>query len=283
MPVTGRTDSSPDIIVVPEGVAAANPLEEGGAGVGSLVAGNKYSVLVRVRNRGLQSAADADVKVYWSPVATLVTPGMWNEIKASPAGGAVTVSDRPIWSGAIPWEPPNGGHRCFIATVQDRRDEELTAPPGQRPYFDWRRFSWFMRWHNNVACCNVHRVAAQREVELPFLVTGTPDLARSFDFEIVRNMPHDVTLELDAQAALASQIGRSRLWDTPVNAGRPEQVRLVPPRQPRVLVERVRLIAEAEFPCTFRVGEGTRDGDSLSIRQLYRGREVGRITWRFHG
>ena len=286
VPVARRTGCSPDIVLLPEGDALADPLEEGAAGLMPMAPGDGYSVFVRLRNRGLQPAEQADVRVYRGPVATLVTPDLWHEVEAAPGGGALAVADAPVWSGAFPLEPPDGGHCCLIATVQDRRDEDgtppgLAVPPSRWPYFDWRRYLSFLRWHANIAFCNVHRVAADREVTLPFLVTGTPDRARTFELEIVRDLAPPVTLALDAQAALASQIGRSRLWQTPVNPGRPQQVRLVPPRQPRVRIGGLRLVAGARFPCAFLVAPGARAGDRLAVRQLYRGREVGRITWRF--
>jgi hypothetical protein len=286
LPVARRSCCSPDIVTLPAGGILADPLEESEAGLVGLAPGDSYSVHVRLHNRGLQRAEQADVKLYRSPVATLVTPDLWQEVAAAPGGGTATVDDSPVWSGAFALQAPDEGRCCLIATVQDRRDEDdsrrgLQVPPNHWPYFDWRRYLSFLRWQAGVAFCNVHRVPAGREVALPLLVTGTPDRARSFDLEIVRNLARPVTLALDAQAALASQIGRSRLWQTPANPGRPEQVRLVPPQQPRVAIGRLRLLAGARFDCTFHVGAGARPGDSLAIRQLYRGREVGRITWRF--
>ena len=278
VPVVGRTDCSPDILVLPQGEGP--PAVDDGAGLPALAAGDDYSVFVRLRNRGRQPADPADVKLYWSPAATLVTPDLWNEIPA----GAVAVADEPVWAGAFPWQAPAEGRCSFIATVQDRRDEEergLSLPPRRWPDFSWRRHLSFLRSHANVACCNVHRVPADTEVELEFLLTGTPDRARTFSFELLRGLSAPVSLQLEAQAALAAEIARGRLWRTPPSAGRPEQVMLLPPEQPRVLIEPVRLVAGARLRCAFHVGAGARAGDSLALRQLYRGREVGRITWRF--
>ncbi len=286
VPVARRTCCSPDIVALAVGESPTDPLQEGAAELAPMTPGAAYSVHVRLHNRGLQRAEQADVKLYGCPVATLLTPDLWSELPAAPGGGAVAVAESPVWSGAFALEAPAEGRCGFVATVQDRRDEEgtppgLAVPPHRWPYFDWRRYLSFLDWHAGVAFCNVHRVPAGRKAELSFLITGTPDRARTFDFEIVRNLAPPATLALDAQAALASQIGRSRLWRTPENTGRPEQVRLVPPKQPRVAIGRLRLLAGARFDCAFHVDDATRPGDSLAIRQLYRGREVGRITWRF--
>ena len=303
VPVRNPIPTSPDIVVTRAGEQPPDPFDDAFEGLEELVDGQRYSLFVRMRNRGWQRAERPEVKIYWSPVATLVTPDTWHQIGGAPdpavAGGAGGVGEMPVWSLGIPWPPepgvsvpaPAAGRYCFTAVLRDGLDDEVVEPPSSWPYFDWRRYRSFLRWQNKVACCNVHRVAAGSPAILDFSVTGTPDRPRTFDFEIVRSLPlgpqgpgapAGVTLELKAHAALAAQLRRSRLWAVP--AGQPvgaTQIRLVPPAQPRVLVEGVRLVAGAEIPCSLHVGAGTRSGHSLAIRQLYRGREVGRITWLF--
>ncbi len=284
-----RAGSSPDIVVAASAAELPDLRAEGYAGLGSCAPGDDHLVCVRLRNRGALVTDDPRVRVFWSEVATLITPALLNELAPQGPAGAVDPvppGGRPVWSRPFRFRPPARGgkarHFCFTAVVDDPRDgaEQLVVPPDRWPYFDWREYRAFLR-HPNVACRNVHLVdlpARATEHRLAFDLTGTPDLARRFDFEIVRGLPPEVALDLESQPAIAERLRRGRLWaaERPADTG---PVRLTLPRQPRLLVERVRLVAGAVFPCCFLVGKEAAEGDSVVIRQLYRGREVGRITW----
>ncbi len=223
-----------------------------------------------------------------------------------PVGGA------PVWSQAVTWtaeeqetgtkasagasaETGEPSHYCFLALARDSRDEEIVLPPDGWPDFSWRRYRAFLRRHNGFACRNHHLVdecpANDAPVVLPFRITGTPDVGRAFDFEVVSRLPDEWRVVRVAHPALASRLRRYRIWgaahDLPPQggvAGGPG-VRLDLPQRPRLRVRGVRLPAAADYPCVFRVlgrdVAGAADGSTLAIRQLYRGQEVGRITWRF--
>ena len=293
----GRIHASPDIAIVEvaadRAVRAPEPLGEGYEGVGRVAAGAEYSIFVRVRNRGIAAERQPELRLFWSEVATLVTPGMWHEIAGGVrpgfAGGAAEVGLTPVWCEGIPWRPPASSlapgspaareaHFCLTAIVTNPGDDEVVLPPGRPPYFDWGRFLSFLRRHNELAMRNLHLVDGGSKQELRFLVTGTPDRARVFDLEILRDLPEEVSVELAAQPALASRLRYRRRWSARPDGDR---VVLAPPKRRRVRVERVRLVADTGFPCSFLVDGGARRGHSLAIRQLYRGEEVGRITWRF--
>jgi len=303
LPVRDRISASPDIAIVDKG--ASSPSIDGGfAGLGKFISGQDYSVYVRMRNRG-HDKVEGQVRIYWSEVATLITPSMWNPL--APHGGdalaalssAVPADGRPVWSRPIDWRPPvsaTGGaavpaHYCFMAVLEeplkaDPSRPDPVSPPGSALYFDWNEHRSFLRRHNNVACRNFHLIDIRQDLneesvyELAFAMTGTPDLARRFDFAIIRCLPGTARVSLDVPLALASRLARRRLWKSdPIGL---KQARLQLPSVPRLRIERLRLLAEARFECHFRIsGENVEPGHSLAIRQLYRGEEVGRITWRF--
>ena len=316
VPVPGRTSCSPDIVVRKvektadghESGGAPDPLDDDPESLSQFVANGDYEVYVRLHNRGLQKEHDPEIQVYRSPVATLVTPDMWQPIcHLAPAASTaamkakaelVLAHGQPEWIGPLEEvdsaATPHPHARlvgtagsqtedesqryCFTAIVRDGRDHEMFTPPDRWPYFDWRRYRAFLRWQNNVACRNVHRAGPKDE--LSFDVTGSPDMARSFDLEIVRNLPGGTELKLLTHPALASALRQGRLWGAerePAGVG----VWLTLPRRPRLRIRGVRLLAGARFGSRFRVGKGVGSGHSLAIRQLYRGQEVGRITWRF--
>ncbi|MCP4898326.1 MAG: S8 family serine peptidase [bacterium] len=299
LPAQSRISASPDIAVVDKGSRAPS-ITDGHAGIGKCTPGREYEVCVRMRNRG-SDPVKGRVKVYWSEVATLITPSMWNLLDPADStletvAAKVPIGDRPVWSQPVRWQPPAttaGGespaHFCLTAVIEEplKPKPELpdpVLPPGFAPHFDWKDYRAFLRLHN-VACRNLHLVDSKHDLnedgvyELAFAVTGTPDLARTFDFEIIRQLPRGTRVELDAPLALASRLARRRLWKC-VPEGQ-DEARLLLPSLPRLEISRLRLLAGARFECRFRVsGKDLEVGDALAIRQLYRDEEVGRITWR---
>lgn len=295
VPLAARTSCSPDILVLSSGSRRQpDPFDDDPESLSEIAGSESYKVFVRVHNRGHQDSGRPDIRLYRSPLATLVTPEMWDEIEVpGPRDVSVSSDGEATWVGpfrmaarpglaAAPRGRNGGREYCFTALVRDERDRELVTPPKQWPYFDWRRYLAFMRWNHGVACRSISDADAGGEGVLRFLVTGAPDRAREFDLEIVRDLHRETELDLVAHAALATTLRRGRLWPAKQAEGDPKSVHLTLPRRPRQLIRRVRLLAGASFPCSFEVGR-TGVGDSVAIRQLYRGREVGRITWRFRG
>lgn len=295
-----RASASPDIAILAEG-APMPPADGDYVGEGACKPGEKYRVCARLRNRG-HDEAEGQVRFFWSEVATLLTPSMWNPLDPAEPGlltapKTVPVGDAPVWSQPVAWAPSHAAlsegarHQCWMAVVEEPRKPDggvpdPALPSGFPPYFDWRQFRAFLRSHKNVACRNLHLVDVENDVgddgafELSFALTGAPDFARRFDFEIVRRLPGAARVRLKAPTALAARFARRRLWSSKILS--PKEARLEVPSLPRVRVEGVRLLAGARFDCSFRIsGDEIRDGHSLAIRQLHRGAEVGRITWRF--
>lgn len=162
-------------------------------------------------------------------------------------------------------------------------------PPGG-DYFDWSAYRSFLR-RPEVGWRNIHRIKlakGQKHLELAFVLAGAPDRERRFDFEIVQRLPKGVKLGLSLPRALATRLAQRQPALGLVEAGR-GVARLELPQRPRLRFSRIRLAAGLYEPALFgieaEVAAGRKDiqairkGHSLAIRQLWRGEEVGRITW----
>lgn len=287
VPSVGPLSSSPDVIVL--GAPVADPQFSYGEGSGTenietlsevVTANSPHSVYVRLRNRGMCRAVGVTATVYWSKVATLVTPSAWNPIGISlpvtvEAGDVLTVT------AAIPWPaPPAAGHYCFVATVNHPYDP---APATPSPT-DWAGFMTFLRQSNNVTWRNFNVVDSEsltRGAGASFAMRGAPDELRRFDFEIEARLPEDTPLVLEVPRQLLPALrGGPFVRKLRIEGGR---VLIALPQLPSIQLPAVWLGKEADHRCRFFVPDGgtrlNRQPGSLLIRQLYQGTEVGRITW----
>ncbi len=321
VPVTRRPARSPDILVsqkkigdYDEGTGTENSLT-----VGYKAVANKDNyVFVRMRNRGRRNAERVVASVYWSEAATLVTPDRWHEIGCSsvtsvPQGDTLKVARSIRWPAS---DVPEPGSYSLVALVEDTEDP-TPLPPGllvaeglskrrfkrQRrpsgvelppPDFDWYAYLAYLRKHNNIAWRSLIVVdnlqtkqGAQSRLE--FRITGTPagDRGRFFDLEVLQRLPKGVELCLDVPMTLAPALSVGGSWKSKVvtksNGGK--YLRFPLPPIPRVPFFGVPLAAGAEHLCHFVLSGAEsmrRKGNSLAIRQLFRGQEVGRVTWQFH-
>jgi hypothetical protein len=295
-PHMGPISSSPDIIVRPAPVDS-NPQAHFGQGSGtenSDALGDEVEdhldnfVYVRVRNRGGASAANVGATVYWSPVATLVTPNLWNLIgtvtlPSVPTGNILTVSDGLLWPSA---SVPPTGHYCFVGIIGSTND----PAPGPADFIDFDNFERFIRSENNVTWRNfnvVNNVPPSGGshppgfIALPFLITGAADRARQMKVEADVRLPKGAELLLDLPRPLAEPMHRDlSLIQARVPTDR-AVARLAPHGiQPiGAMVFPAKMAASAQLlvkiPDKLRANEY-----DVIVRQTYEGREVGRITWR---
>jgi serine protease len=293
IPWGGSISVSPDVIVRPSSVADPQLTYGEGSGtentatLGSKVEfGQDNHVYVRLRNRGGATATNVVATVYWSEVATLVTPSMWNligsvTIPSVPVGDVLTVSPGLIWDRS---DIPAEGHYCFVAMISIANDPAPPTPPS----FDWNAFQDMIRNHNNVTWRNFNV-----ENELPdtpdsapsfdFRMTGAEDRARAFDFEVERRLPVDADLILEGPYELLALLRGDNQWKLSRD-GRKGNGRLHLPALPRITLNGITLPRSARIACRFRIRPGKGAvvyGHGVSIRQLYKRQEVGRITWQF--
>ena len=218
----------------------------------------------------------------------MVTPNMWNYIGTTapidvPVGDTLRVTSALVWPKAT--LPATGDHACFIALL-DQASDPAPPVPAAGPSFDWGAFVNFVRNQNNVTWRNFDVVdvlpdpSADPSV-MDFLITGSPDAARDFDFEIGSRVPLNVKIELEIPKALMAMLPKAD-WKSRRLNERAGIVRLGVPFLRSFSLCGIRLGAASRHQCRFIV-HGNRGFSAglhkLWIRQLYDNVEVGRVTW----
>lgn len=296
---TGSLSDSPDIIVRNNPVANPQATFSTAASIASdaesdptVLPGQANYVYLRGWNRGAD-APNTFATVYWSPPSTLVTPDLWTLIGSAyypdlPPGSLVEVSNPGIvWPSD---EIPAVGHYCFVAMIGN------AAAPAPDPS-SFATFDDFMNYvyaNNNLTWRNFnvgqpgqfglppHLRQLQR---MPFLVAGAWDRPRLFEIEVEAELPGESKLVLDFPHWLgcAARPGEVEERDDPEHEGPDRRRRLIPlPAKGRHSLGELELPAgaRAHSRVLVEVPAGRRkEPHRIVIRQLYKGREAGRITW----
>lgn len=289
VPSAGALSTSPDVIVRPAQVA--NPTVAFGDGSGTendeglgfeAEAGQDNYLYVRMKNRGAAAANGVRATVYWSPVATLVTPNLWTLIGTTapvnvPSGNVLTVAPELVWPKA---GIPATGHYCFIAYLDHPQDP---APPVPGPT-DWNGFLDLIRNQNNVTWRNFNVVNVAPDpsadpIVMPFLLTGDPGRARRFDIEIAVHLPSDAKLLLEIDPAAVG--GFPAAWRERIIREDGKAVLEVPRLRGNALCG-VQIAGAAAYKCRFvlKPSKGLAAGmHTIAVRQFEQGIQVGGITW----
>jgi hypothetical protein len=294
-PHSGSISASPDVIVRPAPVLepqlayGEGSMTENSSTLGYEVeAGQANSIYVRVRNRGPVAAGPTVATVYWSEVATLVTPDLWTGIGAVtipsvPAGNILTVSNALTWAAA---DIPAEGHYCFVATIGSAGD----SAPLLTDLLDFDNFRSFVRNNNNVTWRNFNVAnhtpdPADPAAEFQFLVAGAPDRRALMALEVGAKLPVGARLWLEGPVALLEAL-KARGPIKPVK-GRKDSGRIV------CAISGSLRVGAMHFPAKFRARmrlvvelpkEARRhSGYQIHARQVFidkeRNDEVGRVTW----
>ncbi len=249
------------------------------------------NIQVRVCNRGLREATEVSCEIYQAPVSTLVTPDRWRQFPptaSTPDASSLSISNVPqgdvfSLSDSVPFDINE--RKCLVAVAQYKGGEEGPVPC-HKLNFHWGRYLRMMRRQRNVSVRNVYGVEVpsdvnQEPVDLTFDINGTPDAPRLFEFEVIQKLPWETQVEFEAPLPLAYKFSRGRLQKAIVGGADLATIHLG--KQPNLSLGSTPLPAAIDFRCHFKLRntDGLRVGHSLAIRQLYRGEEVGRITWRF--
>ena len=294
-PHIGSISASPDIILLP--AAVASPQVSFGEGSGTensntlgfeAEVGQDNYLYVRVRNRGGVAATNVVATVYWSPVATLVTPDLWTlvgsvTIPNVPSGNLLTVSNAITW---LKDSIPGTGHYCFVGLIGSASE----PAPEPAAFLDWDNFRLFIRNNNDVTWRNFNVVDNEPDppagdppnyVALPFLVPGTPDRARRMRLEVVARLPKGAKVLLEAPLHLIDAMQERSPF---VKLEEKSRVAWIP-----INPHGSRLLGEVLFPAKSRnklrllvyIPEELRKNEyEVFVRQLYQNEEVGRVTWR---
>jgi serine protease len=293
-PHAGAVSASPDVIIRPSTVA--NPQASFGAGSGTennsslgyiVESGQNNFIYVRVLNQGGSPATNVSVTVYWSPVASLVTPNMWTLVGTTtipnvPVGNVLTVSPAIAWaSGSL---PPNGTHACLVALIGTAQD----PAPERAAFLNWDNFVRFIRENNNVTWRNFNvedndpaldPSAPKGFVGLPFIAPGAPDEARPMNLEVVARLPEGARVLFEGPAYLVEQM-RER---SPYYEGDDRTATIPVAAQGRETFQPIVFPAKSEAQCRLLVHipeEERRNEYEIAVRQIWEDIEVGRVTWR---
>jgi len=292
-PHNGAISASPDIILRPSPEVAPQAAFGEGSGTENsntlgfeAEAGQDNAIYVRLRNRGGTDATNVTATVFWSPVATLVTPDLWTLVGSAvvptvPAGNLLTVADAITWPAAA---IPGPGHYCFVGLIGNVAD----PAPAPADFMDWGRFQTFIRNNNNVTWRNFNVVdnlpdpAADPAgyVALPFLAPGAPDRARRMRLEIGAKLPRGARAMLELPLAMLDAMPERG----PLKVDRKRQVAYLPvnPHGIRSLGEMLFAAkSRAALRLLVQIPEAHRKAAyEVFARQLFEGTEVGRVTWR---
>jgi hypothetical protein len=251
---------------------------------------------VRMKNRGGQAAAGAIATVYWSEASPLVAPVHWNLVGQTPPvnipiGGGLTVA------GPITWIPASGSlpasdHGCFVVVLDHPLDPAPPLLPANHPSglnpTSWNDFLQYVGRNNNVAWRNfavLHLLAEDAgflEFLAVFFLRGAGDEPRVFALEVLQRVAANARVWWDVPPDLASRLRESARDQFEQYREVSGGVRLVLRPSRLVRIPKLRLEARREFRCVLHVGiprESKLPGQTVVLRQLYQGREVGRITW----
>jgi hypothetical protein len=300
---TGSLSDSPDIIVT--GTQSGDPQTQysTAASIASdlqsdpaIIAGQNYYIYTRAWNRGT-NAVNAFTHVYWAQPSTLVTPNTWNYIGSAyypnvPPAQAATISDPGIlWPAS---QLPGAGHYCFVAVVGNAWD----PPPNPADFATFDDFVNYIYANNNITWRNFNVVESGQQstgtlgqlLPLPFHITGAWDQARPFDFETIALLPAGSQLSLE----LPHWLGRRLMPDHPpaqqalhLESPTLEPIEMPPVRLP-LNPSGVHPLTAVDLPAASAAASNfyvsVPSGVHLvpyniAIRQIYQGREVGRITW----
>jgi hypothetical protein len=245
---------------------------------------------VRVLNQGGAPATNVEATVFWSPVATLITPDLWTLVGTAvlpnvPIGEQLTVSDAIVWQQA---QIPAPGHYCFVGLIGNVAD----PAPGPADFLDWDNFRRFIRENNNVTWRNFNVEDNDPDVgdptvpdgfkALKFLAPGAPDKGRFMALEVMGKLPEGAKVMLEVPLVFFEmlqerhQVGR-------VQIDRKRGVALIPVNPHG----RTRL-GEVLFPAKSRTAlrllvhipeQYRRRRYQIAVRQLWEDEEVGRVTW----
>jgi uncharacterized protein YegP (UPF0339 family) len=296
-PHNGAISASPDIILRPDPVA--DPQFTFGEGSGTensntlgyeAEAGQDNYLYSRVLNQGGIDATNVEVTLFWSEVSTLVTPDQWTLIGSTvipnvPTGEVLTVSDAIIWQAA---DIPTTGHYCIVGIIGTAND----PAPNPADFLDWSNFQRFIRENNNVTWRNFNVVDNEPDTDvdlfpgvkfkaLEFISPGAPRQAVPMQLEFIGKLPEGARVYLEVPDYYGEMI-----WERGLKtmALRSANRQFIPIKQFGRLT-----LPEIPYPAKIRnhmrllvhlPKERQKSTYDVAVRQLFRGNEVGRITWR---
>lgn len=286
-PHRGIASASPDIIIRRSQVV--DPQSAFGEGSGTdnnnqlsdpIGNGLDYFGYIRIRNRSSVPAYGVVATLYWASPATLLLPTRWNLIGAIsvdvPPGNILTVTQAINWPRA---NVPPPAHYCFIATVSHPYDQS----PNLTSIGTIQNFAAFVQINNNVAWRNfnvtdIRPNGPSETCELPFNLPN-PDPGPFIDMEVqfIANLPPGSRLWLQLPTYIHPAAGYPVSPGTNPGTNRVElsYQGTSKPIRSQVLPGQTDMTLQVRIPQKYWETASY----EVAARQLYRGIEIGRITW----
>ncbi|MEM8960194.1 MAG: S8 family serine peptidase [Acidobacteriota bacterium] len=279
------TFSCPDIQIVVDSATDPIPRPERhdpAPGLSWLPVSSKMVIAAHPQNLGQQPTGDTVARAYVAPPATFVTPDMWRVVSSEP------MTLQPVQKGSFAnddpgllWEanlPPADGYRAVLVALQ--RGTKLDQLTNVWRYRSLEDYLGFLD-RDSVGTRNVYRIDSARDpIDVPFAFTNMPDRARTFDFEMRQYLPRGCTVVLETDLLARALIRRNNPWIGDTNTAP-----ITLPNKTYLSFKDVRLPTAAICESTLTISGGSQGTitarHGVIIRQLYRGREIGRITWCF--
>lgn len=288
-PHQGSVNASPDIIlrtskvIDPKAAFGEGSGTENSNTLGDKAIHNQDNyIYARLHNRGAADAKDVEVEVFYAPVATLVTPLLWKLVGSVkglnvPGGNTLTVSDAITWKNV-----PNPGHYCFVGIV----GSPLDPAPAIADFLDWNKFLRIVRENNNVTWRNFQVEPNVPKppspfCELPFMVSGAPDIGRKMSLAVGMRFPEGAEAWLEAPDYLVDAMGMNSPGVRPLQGQDTSWVPLNP-YQRTVFSEALMPAGTVhQFKLMVHIpGRLRENAYEVYVSQLFQGDEVGRVTWR---
>ncbi|KAI9778132.1 MAG: hypothetical protein M1839_008341 [Geoglossum umbratile] len=295
VPTAGLVSLSPDIIVLqapvrgdPQTLFGEHSLNRDSNTISQdVLAGQENAIYVRLRNRGGSEATDVSVTVYYSPQSTLPMPNTWTLIgtvtlPSVPAGNSLTVS--PL----LPWRAPAepSSNYTFIAVAGN--DKNPAQKISDLTFSSLPNYIKFIENNNKVASRNFSVIPAPppdgagTPHRFPILIPGAFYGAQIFTLEGIGSLPRGSRVVLEVPLMLARQL-RVKLQESQIR-GDIATLPLHPFARSTIGTGVLPPSSLAKCNLLVCVPEETynRSGTyEFAVRQLYQGREVGRVTWHF--
>ena len=224
-----------------------------------------------------------------------MTPNLWNLIGSAyypdvPPGSVVQVSNP-----GITWpadQLPGSGHDCFVATVGNKED----PAPNPANFATFDDFVNYIYANNNITWRNFNVVGPGMHpikfpfgefIPLRFLITGAWDKPHAFTLETNAELPEGSRMALQVPhwigrglVPVHPQLEEVEDSETTPEEGRRVHIPVAP--RGRHALGRIELpvgTSAASHLLVHIPRQSCVEPQKIIVRQLYREREVGRVTW----
>lgn len=236
--------------------------------------GNTNYIYVRAFNRSYLLAEQNIISIYYSEPSTLLLPVHWTHISdiiipVIPPNDMVMVSKAIEWNNA-----PRPGHYCFIAVCHNFFD----PAPDLNSIGKIPAFHRFIQNNNNVAWRNFNVVDNQPDIgyeynSYTFYARGPGYQApEKMDLEVCSSLPEGCNVWLTFNEHLAEMSKLTHLLEKSDTIDIKQGCNTI--IENKVFPNRLKLKINYYIPNHLRNKEY-----SIYARQLYKGDELGRVTW----